>query len=327
MKPLLFAALLLVLAGIAAADEVFVPDNNAASGGENAIPFWAEWSAIQGQIRFQMLFTPAQLGNRAFTVSDIAFAPYYSGSFAATQLQIRMSHSTVGTLNAAMDLNIPNPVVCYDGPTSFPTTYGTWIPMGLTGTFNYNGNDFLVVEVRYMGGQTSMSGTSGLQGRFRSAAIHRSWAYTNYYATTESGQDRGAGLKTRFTVNVTSIFGSGTTKPGSTVTFVLSSPGDSGLPYQAGTSLGTGPIVIDTRQLDLSLDAVLQASTGGTLPSVFEAYSGNLDAAGAGQAKLHLPNIPLLVGIRLHTAFLTIKLGEPSNVKSISPTFSFTVLG
>ena len=325
MKPLVFAALLLVLAGIAAADEVFVPDNNPATGGSNAIPFWAEWSAIQGQIRFQMLFDPTQLGNRRFTVHDLAFAANYSGSFSATQMQIRLSHCTVGTLSATMDLNIPNPVVCFDGPASILTTLATWTPMGLTNTFTYNGKDFLVVDLRYMGGATSLTG-SGSQGRFRSAAIHRSWAYMNYYATTESGQDRAAGLKTRFTVSVVSIAGTGTTKPGSTVVFALSSPTDGLLPYHVGTSLGTGPILIDTRQIDLSPDGVLQASTGSTLPSVFEAYSGNLDAAGAGQAKLHLPNLPQLVGIRLHTAFLTIKLGEPSNVKSISPTFSFTVL-
>ncbi|MBN2489933.1 MAG: hypothetical protein JXQ29_03675 [Planctomycetes bacterium] len=327
MKPLVFAALLfLLLAGLSSADEVFVPDNNPAAGSSNAIPFWAEWSAIQGQIRFQMLFDPTQLGNRAFTVHDIAFAANYSGSFSATQMQIRLSHCTVGTLSATMDLNIPNPVVCFDGPASIPTTLATWTPMGLTNTFTYNGKDFLVMDLRYMGGATSLTG-SGSQGRFRSAAIHRSWAYTNYYATTESGQDRAAGLKTRFTVSVVSIVGSGTTKPGSTVTFALSSPTDAGLPYQVGTSVGTGPIPIDTRQIDLGLDDVLVASTGGALPSVFEAYSGYLDATGAGQARFHIPNIPLLVGIRFHTAFLTIKAGAPSNVKSISPTYSFTVLG
>jgi len=323
-----FAAILavcLVLAGPAVADEVYVPDNNATTGGSNAIPFWAEWSAIQGAIRYQALYSPAQLGNKAFTISDLAFAANYTGGFSATQLQVRMSHSTVGTLNATMDLNIPNPVTMYDGAFNRATTIGTWWDMGLTGHFNYNGQDYLVIDVRYMGGKTSLTGT-GSQGRFRSAAIHRSWAYQNYNAKTESGQDRLAGLKTRFTVNTVTIVGTGTPRPGNTITLILSAPADAGLPYQVGTSLGTGPIMIDTRTLGLSLDGVLIASVTGSLPTVFQDYSGLLQAGGSGQAKLNLPNLSVLVGIRLHSAFLTIKTGEPSNVRSVSNTFSFTIL-
>jgi len=325
MKLAAILAVLLVVAGSAVADEVYVPDNNPGTGGSNAIPFWAEWSAIQGQIRYQALYTPAQLGNKAFVVSDLAFAANYTGGFGATQLQVRMSHVTVGTLNPTMDLNIPNPVTMYDGAFNRSTTLGAWWPMGLTGSFSYNGHDYLVVDIRYMGGQTSLTG-AGSQGRFRSSPIHRSWAYQNYNAKVESGQDRLAGLKTRFTVHTVNIVGTGTPRPGNTVTLMLSSPADGTLPYQVGTSLGTGPIMIDVRPLGLGLDGVLIASVSGSLPMVFQDYSGVLQTNGSGQAKLNIPNLSVLVGIRLHSAFLTIKLGEPSNVKSISNTFSFTIL-
>ena len=326
MRFVLFLSLLLLVGAVATADEVYVPDNNPATGGSNAIPFWAEWSAIMGQIRYQALYDPTQLGNKPFRVSDLAFAANYDGTLSATQLQIRFSHSIVGTLNASMDLNIPAPVVMFDGAFQVPTSIGQWASMGLTGTFDYNGVDYLVVDVRYMGGKTTTLNNLGSQGRFRSSPIHRSWAYQNYYATTESGHDRLAGLKTRFTVNTTTIVGSGDPRPGNTVTFTLNAPGDGGLPYQVGTSLGMGPIPIDTRLLGLSLDNVLQTSVTGVLPMIFQDYAGVLDAQGQGTAKLNLPNLSALVGVRLYSAFLTLKVGAPSNVSSISDTFPFPIL-
>jgi len=38
-----------------------------------------------------------------------------------------------------------------------------------------------------------------------------------------------------------------------------------------------------------------------------------------------IPNIPALVGVSLHSAFVTIKVGEPFNLKTISDTFSFKI--
>lgn len=322
---LVTAVVLVILAGAAAADEIYIPDSNPATGGSNAIPFWAEWSAIQGAIRYQMLFSPAELGGKAFKVTEMHWAPNYTGSLAATQFQIRMSHSTVGTLNATMDLNIPKPTTLFSGPITMKTTQSTWAAFGLTGTFAYNGTDYLVVDIRYQGGKSVLTG-AGSQGRCKSAAIHRSWAYTNYNATTESGQDRLAGMKTRFTVSTTQIIGSGTSQPGTTVLLNLLSPTDSGLPYQVGTSLGLGPTKIGPHTLGLSLDPMLDASVSGNLPFVFQDYAGILNAQGTGLAKLNLPAIPALVGVRLHSAFLTLKAGAPLNIQTVSPTFSFTVV-
>jgi len=176
-----------------------------------------------------------------------------------------------------------------------------------------------------MGGK-NVSNSPAIQiGRFRSGLVKRSWAYKNYNATQQSGQSGQSGIKTRFTVSRTIITGSGNPKPGSTVTFDLFGVADAGLPYQAGTSLGAGPIPIDTRKLGLSPDSVLVASVSGTLPMVFADYAGILDAQGKGKAKLNLPNLSALVGVRLYNAFLTLKQGEPSGVKSISNTYTFTI--
>jgi len=121
------------------------------------------------------------------------------------------------------------------------------------------------------------------------------------------------------------IIATGSPTPGGTVTFLLSSSSDPGLPYQVGTSLGTGPIPIGTRSLGLSPDFLLLASTSGSLPGVFQNYSGVLDQNGQAQAKLNIPNLPALKGTRLYSAFLTLKIGAPQNIQSISNTELVTV--
>ena len=129
----------------------------------------------------------------------------------------------------------------------------------------------------------------------------------------------------RLTYSDVQIVGSGSPSIGNVVTLLLRAPADGGLPYQVGTSLGTGPIPIDTRQLGLSLDDLLLVTVRGLLPAVFQQYSGLLDATGRGTAKIAIPGNPGLVGVRLHSAFVTLDASAPSNIKSISNTFSFTV--
>jgi hypothetical protein len=281
-------------------------------------------------IRLQILPSASFLVSVTFRFTDVSFAAAYAGTFSATQLQVRMSHVTSTLLNPTMDVNLPNPVVCYDGPIAYPVTAQTWCPMGLTSGFFYNGADHLVVEVRYKGGKNQSSSPGGNIGRFWYSRtppipIPRNWAYQSYSAQQQSGGSAANGLKIRFTVDRTLIQGSGATSPGSTVVLALTAPGDPGLPYQVGTSQGTGPIPIDRRRLGLSPDALLAASVSGFLPSIFEGYVGLLDATGQGKAKLHLPNLTVLIGVRLHSAFLTLDAGAPSGVKSISNTFSFSV--
>ena len=125
---------------------------------------------------------------------------------------------------------------------------------------------------------------------------------------------------------VITITGSGSGQPGTAITLFLSAPSDAGLPYVVGSSLGAGPIPIDTRLLNLSLDALLDASVNGYLPMVFQDFAGVLDANGKATAKINIPNLPGLKGIRLHSAFLTLKQGAPSNIQSISNAFIFTIM-
>jgi len=126
-------------------------------------------------------------------------------------------------------------------------------------------------------------------------------------------------------ISLTHLSGTGTPRPGGVIRFALTANDDAGLPYQVASSLGLGPIAVDTRKIDLSPDALLLVSVGGLLPSVFAGYPGVVDANGQAKAAIHVPNIPALIGLRLHSAFVTLSPAAPSGIKSISNTFSLSV--
>jgi len=126
-------------------------------------------------------------------------------------------------------------------------------------------------------------------------------------------------------VTVTGLEGRGGFRPGGSVTLALSAPGDAFLPYQAASSFGTGPIPIDSRLLRLSPDSLLLLSSGNMAPTVFVAYRGRLDGQGRAAARLEIPPAQALIGVTVHTAFVTLSAPAPSGVNSISGPFSFRI--
>jgi hypothetical protein len=122
-----------------------------------------------------------------------------------------------------------------------------------------------------------------------------------------------------------SVHGVGSGAVGSVMEFRLSAQFDAGLRYQLGTALGPGPIFIGNRTLGLNLDGLLLISIGGVVPSVFQDYGGVLDPAGKATARLAIPDEPAMKGIKLYTAFVTIRFGAPQNIESLSNTFTFTI--
>jgi hypothetical protein len=126
-------------------------------------------------------------------------------------------------------------------------------------------------------------------------------------------------------IELADVSGSGATRPGSAVTLHLVATNSAGLPYQLGTALGTGPIWIGSRRLDLSSDGLLVVSVQGLWPQVFLAYRGILDAQGRTQAAVQIPNHAALIGIRLHSAFVTFDAAAPGGIRSISGAYSFTI--
>ncbi|MBN1609569.1 MAG: SBBP repeat-containing protein, partial [Polyangiaceae bacterium] len=126
-------------------------------------------------------------------------------------------------------------------------------------------------------------------------------------------------------IALTLLAAAGTMIPGGQVNLALSASGDAGLPYQMGTSLGTGPIPIDTRRIALSPDGLLVVTVNHGWPSIFSGYRGMISATGQAQAAIHIPALAALIGVRLHTAFVTLHAAAPSGIKSISNTFSFSI--
>jgi len=126
-------------------------------------------------------------------------------------------------------------------------------------------------------------------------------------------------------VALTLLEGGGTTQPGGRVDFTLTASESPALPYQAASSFGVGPIPIDQRALGLSYDGLLWISLSGLVPSIFENYRGTVGADGHGAAALYLPPIALTIGLKIHTAFVTLDSQAPSGIKSISNTWSFTI--
>lgn len=318
MKTPVIILLLVVFAGTGHAQPttVYIPDNNPSSGNTNVAPLGGpEW-------RYQMHLEAAWIGTPG-VIKDIAFASSYTQTFTSPKFQIRMSHTTLKVPVTHFDTNLPNPVVVYpEGSITWNATQHAWSPFGLKSSFTYNGVDNLTVEIRYQNSTCTNNG-----GCHRSGTINRiQYSGTGgYNAATASYGPSASAQKIALYLDPVSISGSGSTSIGGTITLDLTAPGDANLPYQVGSSLGTGPIPIDTRQLNLSPDTLLLVSVQGYLPSVFSGYSGILDKSGKGKAAIHIPNDPVLVGIRLHSAFLTIKAGAPSNIASISNTFTFSI--
>ena len=103
----LFFAFVLLTAGIGWAGDIYIPANTPNSGSLNNWPFnptyGPEW-------RYQMVFTAAKLGNKAFDITEIAFAPSGTGSLTSQDFEVRMSHTTVPA-SSTFATNLPNPQV------------------------------------------------------------------------------------------------------------------------------------------------------------------------------------------------------------------------
>jgi len=215
---------------------------------------------------------------------------------------------------------------------TFPVKDGTDL------THNGGTHDAFVAKVDRRGTALVYCGYVGGTGADEGAGIAVD-AVGNAYVTGRTGSDEKSlpvtvgpdlthnGGQDAFVAKVALaiVQGSGAPRPGGAVNLLLTDTDGSGRAYRMGTSLGTGPIPIDTRKLDLSPDVLLVVSTGGVWPSIFSGYRGVIDAKGQAQATIRIPNIPALIGLRLHSAFVTLDPAAPSGIRSISSTFSFSI--
>jgi hypothetical protein len=94
--------------------------------------------------------------------------------------------------------------------------------------------------------------------------------------------------------------------------------------YQAACSLSTNPgILIDSRRIPLSPDALMVASF--TLPTVFQNFTGVLDPTGSGTISINVPNLGALVGLTFYAGFVTVVPGAPSGIENVSNDHDITI--
>lgn len=126
-------------------------------------------------------------------------------------------------------------------------------------------------------------------------------------------------------IALTATDGPATAPIGTRVPLRFTATNDVGLAYRAASSFGTGPITIDTRQVNLSFDPLLIVSLWQLVPTVFNGYSGLVPAGGEAAATIDVPSIPALVGLDVHTAFVTLSGTAPSGVRSIADTHTIRI--
>jgi hypothetical protein len=187
-------------------------------------------------------------------------------------------------------------------------------------------------------GDTTVTHNSYGSGPYASNVLGSACTLTRFITQTNVPQNKGiaatygssTGSIGRVEVYVlkgagANITPAGTGVVGTTVTLGLTSTADPGRAYQVGTSLGKGPIPIDTRTLALSPDLLLALSISNALPTVFQNYAGTLDKSGQATAKLVIPNVAVLKGIGLYTSFVTLLATAPSGIGGISPEWLLTI--
>lgn len=312
----------LILAAASWSDEIYVLDNQPSVGTCNGIPFYAS----PPELRYQMHIAATHLPARGCTITAVSSAPCSTSVFSATTFEMRMSHTTLAQPSGTFATNLPNPIaVLPAGPLVWQRTKDQWSSLTFVTPFVYNGVDNLTLEIRFRG-------AAGAPSFDHVAAYTASGLFRLYALGTGSYNQAPIGLvdifhplKLRLTCPTQHVQGSGSSSIGRTISLSLTMSSDPGLPYQVGTSLGTGPVTIGNRQLHLSIDPLLVLTVTNKLPMVFRNYSGYLDGSGKAAASIAIPNVSALIGLRLHTAFVTIKSGVPLNVNSISNTFTFTV--
>lgn len=113
---------------------------------------------------------------------------------------------------------------------------------------------------------------------------------------------------------------------GTTLAIDLHSPSDANKPYVLAASFSNAGIPAGaSRRIPLFPDPIFAITVGNQLPSLFQRYSGVLDANGRASAGLRIFNNPSLVGITLHHAFIVPEAGQPNGIGTISNPLAVTI--
>lgn len=300
------------LAASATAQNFYIPDNNAAAGTCNVIPFGSGVGSPFYQCKYQVKASAADLGNLVgVLITGLGFAPCNSGASSFTNLEIVMDHhpagqplSTTFASNLGQVAGFPPAVTVLDAPNySWNTTAGNWVEIGLQEPFVYLGGD-IVIQI------TTVDGTS--PGGFHRGTQQRvSWFASSGTPPASGNSGNAAG---KFEVSMLtaklSTYGVGCAGTNGTPTHTLtgsSQPGNTvGLDLSNGLPNGAAFSVMGFYNGNLAFPLDL-GSLG--LPGCFQYHDVIavlpvvLDGAGAISRPFAIPAGPGFVGTKIYSQY------------------------
>ena len=200
------ALILLLCSTSALAQNYYIPDNNAAAGISNVIPFGTASPSNFSNCRMHVRATPAELGNLPNLITGLGFAPSNSGIAHFDSLIVVMDHIPASqplSTTFANNLTAAATTVLSVTDYNWHLTGSTWNEVGLQNSFVYNGVDDLVIEVTTAGASSPSGMRRGTNQRI--------------YATSANGPAPTTGVSsnsaTKFEVSMltarTSLHGRG----------------------------------------------------------------------------------------------------------------------
>ena len=252
---------LLVLGTPILAQNYYIPDNSAASGTANAIPFGTSSASNFSNCRMHVRATAAELGNLPNLITGLGFAASNSGSAHYDTLEIVMDHIPASQpFSTTFANNLTAAAVSVLSVTDYTwhVTSNTWNEVGLQGSFVYNGVDDLVIEIVTTGGtapggmrrgtnqriySTSASGTEATGTSSASATKFEVSMLTARTSSHGVGCPGGNGTPTHTL--------SGTAQVGTTLSFDLANGLPSGIAVLIAGYANTAPYPIDLSILNM----------------------------------------------------------------------------
>ena len=113
-------------------------------------------------------------------------------------------------------------------------------------------------------------------------------------------------------------------KIGTTYPLDLGGVAEGGKTYVAAVTMSglMSMVQVGRRYIPLVADSLFYLAVLNVLPSTFVNFQGVLNATGAGQAKVVIPNIPALVGVKVDSCFVTFDGG---GLRAISNPWGFAI--
>jgi len=311
-----------VIAVPLAAQNWYVPDNNAATGtGCNVIPFGQSAGGPFSQSKYQVKATQADLGMLPGVITGLGFAPCLGGTSHFDSIEVILDHHPAGSLSTTFAANLTPSAVTVLAATdySWNTTSDTWHELGLQNYFVYNGIDDLVIQI------TCVNATSPVQGFHTDGRQRVYWFATSGTAPAGGQSDLAAHkfevgmIMARISSYGIGCVGSNGTTPTHATSGAPQLTQTIGFDLQNGVPSGFGILVLG---FDNASPLFPLELSGFGMPNCFQYHDivairfVLLDGAGAGSAPMTIPNDAGLLAVRLYSQYACID--PPANATGIT---------